>query len=137
VVNALLLSAVMVPAFLSGISPFPEPPSLAFAETLLGTRLPLPIGLVFHVAYVTLWSVVFVVTAYPALTFLRALGLGFALWLVLILVFFPFVGWGLLGLAVGPKLIVASLIPHLLFSVFLWGLGRVMFANRALEGTPQ
>jgi PST family polysaccharide transporter len=43
------------------------------------------------------------------------------------LVFFPIIGWGLLGVAVSPALIVASLIPHLLFALFLWGLGRLMF----------
>jgi hypothetical protein len=42
-------------------------------------------------------------------------------------VFFPVVGWGFLGLAVGPKLIVASLVPHLLFAIVLWGLCRFAF----------
>jgi len=79
VINALLLSAVMVPAFLTGLSPMPNPPSLAFAETLLGAGLPLPVGLFFHVAYVTIWSVVFVAWAHPRLSFPRALGLGLAL----------------------------------------------------------
>lgn len=137
VINALLLSAVMVPAFLTGLSPMPKPPSLAFAETLLGTALPLPVGLLFHVAYVTLWSVVFVAVAYPRLSFARALGLGLALWVVALVVFFPIIGWGPLGLAVSPKLVVASLIPHLLFAVFLWGLGRMMVREaRAGEVPP-
>jgi len=127
IVNAVLLSAVMVPAFKAGISPMPEPPSLAFAETLLGRPLPLPVGLLFHVAYVTLWSVVFVAWAFPRLTFGRALGLAAILWVAALVVFFPINGWGFLGLTVTPKLIVAALIPHILFAVFLWGLGRVLF----------
>lgn len=127
IVNAVLLSAVMVPAFKTGISPMPAPPSLAFAQTLLGRPLPLPVGLLFHVAYVAFWSVVFVAWAFPHLTFNRALGLAVALWVVALVVFFPFIGWGFLGLGISPKLIVASLIPHVLFAVFLWGLGRVMF----------
>jgi hypothetical protein len=133
VVNALLLSAVMVPASLSGVAPFPQPPSLAFAETLLARSLPMPVGLLFHVAYVTLWSVIFLAATYPRMTFLRALGLGLAPWVVVLVVFFPIVGWGLLGLDVSPRLIVASLIPHVLFAVFLWGLGRLMFRS-ATEG---
>ncbi len=32
ILTALLLSAVMVPAFMLGIAPMPEPPSLAFAK---------------------------------------------------------------------------------------------------------
>ena len=45
----------------------------------------------------------------------------------MLFVFFPIVGWGVLGLAVSPKLIVASLVPHLLFAVFLWVLCRIGF----------
>jgi hypothetical protein len=48
--TALLLSAVMVPALRFGISPLPKPLGLAFAETVLGGALPLPVGLLFHVA---------------------------------------------------------------------------------------
>lgn len=127
IVNAILLSAVMVPTFRAGISPMPEPPSLAFAETLLSRSLPLPVGLLFHVAYVAFWSVVFVAWTFPRLTFGRALGLAAILWVVALVIFFPIIGWGFLGLSVSPKLIVASLIPHVLFGLFLWGLSRVMF----------
>jgi len=67
-INAVCLSVIMVPTFLLGVSPFPKPPSLAFAETLLGHGLPLPVGLPFHVAYVTIWSVVFVILWYPRLS---------------------------------------------------------------------
>ncbi|HKJ88550.1 MAG TPA: hypothetical protein VKA48_08580 [Gammaproteobacteria bacterium] len=128
--NGLLLSAIMVPAFQAGIPPMPKPPSLAFAETLFGHSLPLFAGLLFHLAYVTFWSMAFIAGAYPRLTILRALGLGLALWIVILVVFFPVVGWGFLGLGVSPKLIVASLIPHLLFAVFLWGLGHAFFLRR-------
>ncbi len=127
IINAVLLSAIMVPATLSGISPLPQPPSLAFAETLIGRPLPLPVGLLFHVAYVVFWSVVFVAAAYPRLTLARAAGLGLALWGIALIVFFPVIGWGLLGLGVSPALIAASLAPHALFSVFLWGLCRAMY----------
>ena len=33
------------------------------------------------------------------------------------------------ALGIGPKLIVASLVPHLLFAAFLWGLCRLLFAT--------
>lgn len=131
IVNAFLLSAVMVPAFKAGISPMPKPPSLAFAETLFNRTVPLPVGLLFHVAYVTLWSIIFFAAALPRPTLVRALGLALALWLVALAVFFPVIGWGFLGLGISPKLIVASLIPHVLFAVFLWGLGRFFFTGSA------
>ena len=124
VVTALLLTAIMVPMMKLGISPLPKPLGLAFAETIIGKALPLPVGLLFHVAYVTVWSVVYVMLFKDRLTFLNALWLGLALWVGVLVVFFPVVGWGFFGLAITPKLIVASLVPHLLFAVFLWRLCR-------------
>lgn len=127
VVTSLILSAIMVPAFLAGLPPMPKPPSLAFAETLFGRSLPLPVGLLFHVLYVTAWSVVFVALFRDRPTFLRALGLAVFLWLVALAVFFPINGWGFLGLGVGPKLIPAAAVPHLLFAIVLWALCRWAF----------
>ncbi len=118
---AFLVGIVMVTALKAGLSPFPKPPSLAFAETLLGRSLPLPLGLLFHVAYVTFWSVVFI-QFFPKRSFMTAMALAGALWLVILVVFFPIVGWGFAGLHISPKLIPASFVPHLLFGVFLWAL---------------
>lgn len=127
VINAFLLSAVMIPMIKFGISPLPKPLGLAFAETLLGRELPLPVGLMFHVAYVTFWSMVYIVLFRNRLTFPNALLLGLVLWAGVLFFFFPFVGWGFLGLAVGPKLIVASALPHFLFALFLWGMAKRLF----------
>lgn len=107
-----------------GVSPLPKPLALAFAKTLLGDWVPLPLGLAFHTLYVTFWSVVFV-HFFPKRTFMTALGLGLALWLAVLVVFFPIVGWGLAGLKISPMLILASLMPHLLFAVLLWAFERL------------
>lgn len=109
----------------AGVSPFPEPPSLAFAEILLGRDLPLPVGLLFHTAYVTFWCVVYVLF-FPQRNIKTALALAFVLWLIILAVFFPLLGWGLAGLHVGPKLIPASLLPHGLFGILLWGLDKYL-----------
>jgi len=127
IATALMLSAIMISALRLGLSPMPKPLGLAFAESVLGRSLPLPIGLLLHLVYVTAWSVVYVSLFRHALTFVNALLLGLFLWLLVLFVFFPIAGWGVLGLAVTPELIVASLVPHLLFAVFLWGLCRVGF----------
>jgi hypothetical protein len=124
VLTALLLSAIMVPVFKLGIAPLPEPPSLAFARLLLGAGVPLPVGLLFHVGYVTFWAVVYVSMFRDRLTLWNALWLGLALWVVILVFFFPLLGWGFFGLAISPKLIPASLVPHILFAVFLWRLCR-------------
>ena len=134
VLTAILLSAIMVPAFELGIAPLPEPPSLALAKLLLGANTPLPVGLLFHVAYVTFWSVVYVSVFRDRLTFLNALWLGLALWIVILVVFFPLLGWGFFGLAISPKLIPASFVPHLLFAVVLWGLCRWGFKVETAPG---
>ena len=125
IATAVILSLVMVPAFKAGISPMPKPLGLAFAQVLLG-EVPLPVGLLFHVAYVTFWSVVYVVF-FSWRTFFNALWLALALWVLVLVLFFPIVGWGFLGLAVSPKLIVTSLVPHVLFAVILWGISRWVF----------
>lgn len=129
-VTGILLSAIMVPAFRAGLPPMPEPPSLAFARAILGEGVPMPVGLLFHLAYVTLWSVLWVAWDHPRLRFVSALGLGLALWIVALVVFFPINGWGMLGLGVGPALIPAALVPHLLFALFLWALARVFLSAR-------
>lgn len=122
---AVITAAVMGVLLKMGVSPFPKPPSLAFAETILGRNLPLPVGLVFHAVYVTFWSVVFV-RFFPRRNLWTALGLALVLWLVILAVFFPLVGWGLAGLHISPKLIPASLLPHLLFGFLLWGLDKYL-----------
>lgn len=130
---AVLLSIIAIMGLRTGMSPLPKPLGLAFAQTLLGP-VPLPVGLLFHLVYVTFWSVVYVVLFRNSLTFLNALGLGLFLWVLVLVIFFPIVGWGFFGLAVGPQLIVASLVPHILFALFIWGLARMAFSKRAEAG---
>ncbi|MCT7373585.1 hypothetical protein [Chelativorans salis] len=133
VVVAVLTGAIMFAGLQAGVSPLPRPLALAFAQTLLGP-VPMPVGMLFHVAWVTLMSVVYVVLFRDALTFMRALGLAVVLWLLVLVFFFPFVGWGFFGLSESPRLIVAAAISHLLFAIFLWGLSRLAFSSRTVTG---
>lgn len=126
---SILTAAVMLALISTGMSPFPKPPSLAFAETVLGRPLPLPVGLLFHTVYVTFWSVIYV-QYFPRRDIWTALGLAAVLWIVILVVFFPIVGWGLAGLSISPKLIVASFVPHLLFGLLLWGLDKYLPESR-------
>jgi hypothetical protein len=136
IATAAILSVIAVAGQKTGISPLPKPLALAFAETILGRKLPLPVGLAFHVAWVTLFSVVYVAWFRHKMTFMRALGLAAVLWISVLVVFFPLVGWGFFGLAVSPMLIVGSAMPHLLFAIILWGLCRLVFHHEhaALKG---
>ncbi len=110
-----------------GVSPLPKALGLAFAETVSGRTLPLPVGLLFHTVWVTAFSVLYVVLFRDTLTFMRALMLGTALWILVLVFFFPLVGWGFFGLAVGPEIIIGAAIPHVLFAFFLWGSCRLAF----------
>ena len=129
IATAVALSAIMITGLKTGVSPMPKPLALAFASTLVDAELPLPVGLLFHVAWVALWSVIYVALFWDRLTFLRALGLALALWVLVLVVFFPYVGWGFLGLGVSPMLIVAALVSHVLFAVVLWALAHWVFGT--------
>jgi len=119
-VTAIVTAALMLMAIKQGISPLPEPLGLAFAEAILGTTLPKPVGFAFHAAWVIVWTLVYVRVS-PGVQFMHALYLAAALWASALLIFMPIAGWGFLGLGVTPKLIVAAIVPHLLFAVFIWG----------------
>ena len=124
---SILTAIIMAIGLNTGVSPLPKPLGLAFAETVLARTLPLPVGLLFHTVWTTAFSVLYVVLFRDALTFMRAFWLALALWVLVLVFFFPIVGWGFLGLAIGPQLIVAAAAPHLLFALFLWGLCRWAF----------
>lgn len=126
-INGVLLAVIMITLKKSGLSPMPAPLGLAFADTLLGRHLPLPIGLAVHLVYVTFWSMVFVILFQPRLTFAKAAILSAGLWIFALMVFVPIAGWGLFGVKVGPQIILGLFITHALFCTFLWGLCRVFF----------
>lgn len=119
-VTAILTAALMLVAIKQGISPLPKPLGLAFAESIFGTNLPKLVGFVFHAAWVIFWTLVYVRLS-PAIRFSHALYLAAGLWISALVVFMPIAGWGMLGLSVTPRLIVAASIPHILFAVFIWG----------------
>lgn len=144
--TAIILSLIMLPANQAGFMPMPRPLSLAFAQLLFGD-VPLAVGLLFHTLYVTFWSVVYLLV-FKQPTFLNALWLALGLWLLVLVLFFPIVGWGLMGLAVGPMLVVAALLPHLSvaerlavlgvgpFVVQLARLGRMLDMSLSTAATP-
>jgi hypothetical protein len=129
---SVLTAAFMAATMRVGVSPLPKPLGLAFAKAILRRHVPLPIGLLFHTIWVTAFSVAYVGLFRDELTFGRALCLAAGLWILVLALFFPIVGWGFFGLAVSPKLIVGSAVPHLLFASFLWGLCRLVFKETRL-----
>jgi hypothetical protein len=132
-----ILALLNIIALKSQLSPLTKPLGLAFAETVFGRQLPLPVGLLFHLAWVTLFSIVYLVLWRDSLTLKNAVILAAALWLLAVVVFFPIVGWGVLGLAVSPKLIIPATVSHLFFAVILWSLSRILFGQTVRRGRSQ
>lgn len=129
VLASVILSAIMVTALKTGVSPMPAPVALVFAQTLFGTELPMPVGLLFHVAWVTFWSLAYVVLFWERLSFARAAGLAAFLLALTLLVFYPYIGWGFLGLGVGPQAVLGAAMSHVLFAVVLWALAHGTFGT--------
>lgn len=127
VVATIVMSVLMVVALTSGMSPMPEPVPKAVVTTLVGSApkplvMALAVGL--HLAYGGTFGALLVWGARPV-TLLKGLGLGVALWLIMGVVFLPFVGWGAFGTAVTPRIAVATLVLHLVYGGVLgWAMDR-------------
>ena len=116
----------------TGIAPFNLPPSAAFLEVLGLNVGPLP--LLTHFGYGATGSIV-LIALYQKETSLRAgLTLAGALWLIMMVVYSPLIGWGFFGFG-GPahaldpeaplhlgspiKYITATLLLHLIYGAIL------------------
>lgn len=142
IVAALLMFvAMMVGIHVTGIAPFQMPPSAAFLETL-GLNVG-PLALVVHFGYGAFWAVVLVAVAGPSPDVKSGLGLATGLWLFMMLVLSPLIGWGIFGTAAGsqpadsalylastPKYVVMTLALHVLYGVVVGGLGGLWIDER-------
>jgi len=79
----------------AGVAPFNMPPSAAFLERIGMNVGPLP--LVAHFGYGVFWSIVFVALFKQKMNAWRGLALAGALWLFMMLVYSPIIGWGVFG----------------------------------------
>lgn len=111
----------------TGVAPFNMPPSAVFLEHLGMNIDPLP--LLVHFGYGAFWSVI-LVGLYGADTSLqKGLGLATVLWLVLMVVYSPLMGWGFFGvdggghqLAATDPLYLGSPAKYILTTLILHGL---------------
>lgn len=131
-VGSLVMFILIQLALRVGMAPFNAPPSAVFlisVKDMLGIP-PVPWALVLHFAHGLIWSVILVALARHGANLWKGLGLGVFLWLVMMVVWSPVIGWGFFGiggspegiaedsplyLAPGPKYIVATLILHLVY----------------------
>lgn len=116
----------------AGIAPFNVPPSKALAMTLNIDVAPF-VAPVLHFLYGIAGAIVFAVIFKPDLSVLKALLFSGAMWLILMLVYSPVIGWGLFGfgeaqtlpqdhplhLGPAPKFIIATLGFHILYGLVM------------------
>ncbi|RBI59728.1 hypothetical protein DMJ13_21620 [halophilic archaeon] len=122
------MSVLMLLALVSGNSPMPQPVPKAIATQLFGSSIPKPmlmalaVGL--HLGYGGVFGAVLARIARPV-TIRKGLVLGVGLWILMQVAFLPFLGWGLFGTAITPKIAVTTLVLHLVYGGVLgWALGR-------------
>ena len=128
VVATIAMSVLMLLAVVSGKSPMPQPIPEAVVVRLFGSGLPklllmaLTIGL--HLGYGGVFGAALARVARPV-TIRKGLALGVGLWILMQVAFLPFLGWGLFGTVITPKIAVATLVLHLVYGGVLgWTLGR-------------
>jgi len=132
----------------AGIAPFNLPPSAAFLEQLGLNVGPLP--LLVHFGYGATWSLVLVALYGADTNVRRGLFLATALWLFMMIVYSPIIGWGAFGfggagheLAAGHplylgspmKYIVATLVLHLIYGWIIGGLNPAWIQFKSRQAT--
>lgn len=119
----------------AGMAPFNVTPSAAFFAKL---GLPMkPLALIAHFGYGAFWSVVLVAIFKNSVSLGKGISLALVLWLIMMVVYSPIIGWGLFGLSgsspsvasdaplylqAGPKYLVATLVLHLVYGSIIGGL---------------
>ncbi len=113
----------------TGMAPFKLPPSAAFLE-ILGLNVG-PVPLLVHFGYGMTWSVVLVLLAKEHTSVAKGLFLALALWLFMMLVHSPMIGWGFFGfgnvyeegsklyLESGPKYLIITLVLHIIYGLII------------------
>jgi hypothetical protein len=122
VAATVVMSALMIAAVLSGISPMPKPIPVALVARTLGGGLPMPaliaLGALAHLAYGAAAGAV-LAGLIRHVTVAKALAYGVLLWALMDLVWLPYLGWGILGTAITAKIALATLVLHLLYGLTL------------------
>ncbi|MGB3671641.1 MAG: hypothetical protein WA984_16130 [Phormidesmis sp.] len=112
----------------TGMAPFNTPPSGAFL-TAIGLDSE-PLALLFHFGYAAAGSILLVLLFDARTGVSQGIGLALVLWLILMVVFSPIIGWGVFGvggpnhalppnsplyLGLASKYIVLTLVLHIVY----------------------
>lgn len=120
------MSIPMMIGMATGVAPMPEPIPKALVTLVLGTGVPAPLLMALsacsHLGYGGVFGAL-LARSFPDAGLKNGLMLGVLLWLVMQLGVLPLLGWGVFGVAITPKIAVATLVLHLIYGAVLgWGL---------------
>lgn len=132
------MSVLMVIGFMTGIAPMPKPIPKALVGSVI-SGLPKPVFMMIaigaHLTYGGVWGAVLAAATRPVTT-AKGLGSGILLWLLMGLVFLPYLGWGFFGIAIIPAIAIATLVLHLIYGGTLgWTLDREAASGLGLPGS--
>lgn len=90
-----MMFLVLAPLIMFDIAPFNLPPGSAFLSLFNYQYQPYPI--IMHFVYGMFWSVVFVALLRKRASLWTGMAFGIGLWLLLMVVYSPIIGWGFFG----------------------------------------
>ena len=131
----------------TGMAPFNVPPVMAFLITFGITAKPL--ALIMHFAYGIFWSFLFVMVLKRGMTIAKGLGMGILMWLIMMLIYSPIMGWGVAGFGAAHhalsadaalylgnpvKYLVMTLVAHLIYGLII-GVGNTCWIRKCEDNT--
>jgi hypothetical protein len=131
VLAAIVMFVLMIFTIRQGLAPFNVTPSAAML-TKLGINVG-PLALLVHFGYGAFWSMVLVYWFQDRTNIAKGIYLAVGLWLFMMLVYSPIIGWGPFGfgqasrlpagdplyLQSGPKYLIATFVLHLIYGTII------------------
>ena len=132
--SIVMFALMMLGIHVTGIAPFNLPPSAAFLESI---RLNIgPLALMTHLGYGASWSIILLALYKNQVSTKNGIILASLLWLFMMIVYSPIIGWGFFGfgtestldpsaplyLESGPKYLIMTPVLHLIYGGIIgWG----------------
>lgn len=134
VVATIAMSIPMILGMITGMAPMPEPIPKAIVVKVVGEGIPKPLVMLLaagsHLVYGGFWGAVLSALTRPV-TIWKGIGLGILLWFIMQVAVLPFLGWGLFGSSITPRIAIATLVLHLIYGAVLgWLMDRKLSTPR-------
>ncbi|EZW47071.1 hypothetical protein BUY43_07580 [Staphylococcus devriesei] len=122
IIASIIMVIIMMIANIMNISSAPDLPPKAVIKTLIGDNIPSLIitilAMIAHMLYGGLFGGIITII-FKKVKIFHGLLSGFVLWLIMQIVVFPFIGWGIFALNITFKIAVFTLVLHLVYGLTL------------------